>query len=296
MRKRMSHPRKQLLFILLSLTDLMLTLWLLGHSDGQVYEANPVAQWWLMRYGAAGLACFKAVAVLLVLVLVAIIAHFRPGAAGRALGFGCAILMLVVLYSVAMSWTGVLSPQERAALVEQKTEQETDEINSQTRTEMGQKERLRARLAAVDQDLLDGQCTLHKAANRMAAWAQRSYPPWLQTLAILHPDLPTVERVACCLICRAVTAEAARSEPAAARRVALRLEREFQDTYGHPSTLRDRALLSDIGPSYEDDGPARGLAGLQRPRPQGQLNSLTQPAFGVYIPIPLSHACCLVGL
>ena len=56
----MTHPRKQLLFILLSLVDLALTWWLLAHSYGQVYEANPVARWWLMRYGAAGLAGFKA--------------------------------------------------------------------------------------------------------------------------------------------------------------------------------------------------------------------------------------------
>jgi hypothetical protein len=98
----MTHPKKQLLFVLLSLADLVLTCRLLGHSGGQVYEANPVAQWWLARLGAAGLVYFKGADVLLVLILAAFIARTRPRAAGRILTFGCVTLVLVVLYSAAL--------------------------------------------------------------------------------------------------------------------------------------------------------------------------------------------------
>ena len=95
----MTHPKKQILFALLSLADLTLTWWLLGHSDGQVYEVNPVARWWLVRHGAVGLACFKGAVVLLVLTLTAVISRSKPRAAGQVLTFGCVSLVFVVLYS-----------------------------------------------------------------------------------------------------------------------------------------------------------------------------------------------------
>src|SRR5262249_41553021 len=56
---RIPHCRKLLLFLLLSLTDLWLTWFLVQRSDGAVYEGNPVAAWWLSRYGLPGLALFK---------------------------------------------------------------------------------------------------------------------------------------------------------------------------------------------------------------------------------------------
>jgi hypothetical protein len=98
----MTLARKQLLFLLLSLADLALTYWLLRQSDRQIYEANPVARWWLVQYGAAGLACFKGAVALAVLILVAFIARHRPRAAGRILVFACLSLVLVVVYSATL--------------------------------------------------------------------------------------------------------------------------------------------------------------------------------------------------
>jgi DNA-directed RNA polymerase specialized sigma24 family protein len=98
----MGYARKQLLFLIVSLADLALTCWLLRHSDGQIYEANPIARWWLVRFGAAGLACFKGAVVLLVLTLADFIARRRPRAAGRILVFGCVSTVLVVVYSAAL--------------------------------------------------------------------------------------------------------------------------------------------------------------------------------------------------
>jgi hypothetical protein len=98
----MTHPRKQILFALLSLADLTLTCWLLGHSDGQIYEANPVARWWLAQHGAVGLAGFKGAIVLFVLTLTVVISRHKPRAAGRILTFGCVSLVFVVLYSAAL--------------------------------------------------------------------------------------------------------------------------------------------------------------------------------------------------
>ncbi len=100
--KAFRRRAKQSLFALLSLADLALTWWLLEQSDGQVYEANPLAGWLLAHAGWGGLACFKAAIVLLVLGLAALISRRRPAAADRVLNFACAAMSLVVLYSTAL--------------------------------------------------------------------------------------------------------------------------------------------------------------------------------------------------
>jgi hypothetical protein len=159
----MTHPRKQLLFALLSLADLTLTCWLLGHSDGQVYEVNPVAGWWLARHGAAGLAGFKGAVVLLVLTLTAIIARRKPQAAGRILTFGCVSLVLVVLYSAALCPAACRSPEEREMIA-------TGEFN----------ERLEKMRCAIEVRRLrssrDGEpMTIGKAFTRLTAGAPSSW-------------------------------------------------------------------------------------------------------------------------
>jgi hypothetical protein len=109
------RPRMQLLFVLLSGADLALTWWLLGGSGGEVYEANPVANWWLARAGWAGLAGFKAALVLLVLGLAAVIGRHRPRAADGVLCFACAAVAAVVLYSATLCPTAWGSAEQRQA-------------------------------------------------------------------------------------------------------------------------------------------------------------------------------------
>jgi hypothetical protein len=106
---------KQSLFTLLSLADLALTWWLLEQSDGQVYEANPVARWWLAQGGWWALACFKAAIVLLVLGLATVIHRSRPALADRVLYFACAIMVAVVLYSTTLCRTTLAFGEQSAA-------------------------------------------------------------------------------------------------------------------------------------------------------------------------------------
>jgi hypothetical protein len=105
LRKTFLRPAKQSLFTLLSLADLALTWWLVKQSAGHVYEANPLAHWCLARAGWAGLACFKAAIVLLVLTLVGLIVRRSPATADRLLNFACAAVALVVLYSTFLCGT-----------------------------------------------------------------------------------------------------------------------------------------------------------------------------------------------
>ncbi len=169
----MRHPYRQFLFVLLSLADLALTCWLLDHSRGQVYEANPLARWWLVRYWATGLACFKAAVVLLVLVLMAVIAHFRPWAAGRILEVSCAILVLVVLHSTALCRTFLVPINAREAL---EIEQALDEINREIRAERSRMIAFRVFVGDLCNDLLAGRCTLGEAVGRLARTAQGRFP------------------------------------------------------------------------------------------------------------------------
>src|SRR5262249_52784909 len=91
--------RKLVLFALLSLTDFGLTWYLLRAGGGEVYESNPVAAWWLGRYGGLGLAGFKAATMALAAGLGVLIALRRPVTGHRVLGFACVALAAVVLYS-----------------------------------------------------------------------------------------------------------------------------------------------------------------------------------------------------
>src|SRR5262249_12837142 len=79
------HRYKFLLFCLLSVADLALTLQLLDHSNGRVYEGNPLASSWLERYGSFGLALYKALSVLVFVSAVLILSPPAPPACGRGL-------------------------------------------------------------------------------------------------------------------------------------------------------------------------------------------------------------------
>jgi hypothetical protein len=88
------------LFALLSVADLLLTWVLLRHTDGMVYESNPIANALLTQYGWAGMVIFKFTDVLLVASIALLLCYFQPRAARRVLSMACGIVGSVTLYSV----------------------------------------------------------------------------------------------------------------------------------------------------------------------------------------------------
>src|SRR4051794_13958293 len=104
-------------FFALSLADLAVTYALLRASPGEFHEGNPVARWWLDRWGWAGLACFKAVVVLLVLATAGAVARRRRRAATGILAFACGATALVVAYGCTLAATARNLP-DLAALAE----------------------------------------------------------------------------------------------------------------------------------------------------------------------------------
>src|SRR5262249_58022686 len=79
------HRYKFLLFCLLSVADLILTLQLLDHSNGRVYEGNPLASSWLECYGSFGLALYKGLSVLVFVSAVLVLSPRAPRTRGGGL-------------------------------------------------------------------------------------------------------------------------------------------------------------------------------------------------------------------
>lgn len=229
----MQHPRKQLLFAVLSVADLTLTCWLLARFGGRVYEANPLARWWLESFGFAGLAGFKAAAVVAVLGLVLLIARSRPRAAGTVLALGCAITTAVVLYSVALLHLVPRTPVESYADAEKA-------INRKAQQAFLRHARFYHGLRRKVPGLIAGRHSLREVAEWVEASERGRDPGWRQSLQALHPERPIDEAFARCVIAHAVN-WAAETSPRSAQSVARQLNHELQLSYGGTCRSSDGA-------------------------------------------------------
>jgi hypothetical protein len=182
--------RRLIYFVLLSVLDLLLTTWLLRAGGGQVYEANPLAAWWLGRFGWAGLAAFKAAAVLFAVAAFAALHWYRPDAARRVMTLTCAALALVVLYSASLAVAmnpaaGGLEGRElmaKAALHE--------ELCARLETVKAFR-RLRCRLS---REVIGGRRTLAEAVARLQQEELTRDPTWLRQTRYRNPgrSLPEI--------------------------------------------------------------------------------------------------------
>lgn len=93
-------------FILVNLLDFFVTYWLLAHREmglGNFYESNPIARYFLNRWGVVkGLLGFKLAIVVLVCLIAQIVALSRPDAARRLLIFGTVVIFGVVVYGASL--------------------------------------------------------------------------------------------------------------------------------------------------------------------------------------------------
>jgi hypothetical protein len=237
------HPRKQLLFALLSAADFGLTWWLLGQPDGRAYEANPVANFWLARFGWLGLACFKAAVVCVVLGLASAISRSRPLAGGRVLQLGCACLAVVVAYSSALAAHPADDPDLAPGGA---FEAHLAELNRRTAEEERDRGRFRERLLQLSGDVAAERCSLYEAAEELRD-SFGGDASVLRILAMRYPDSSVPQRFACCVFSHAVNGLG--NDSAAARALAHRLSHEFQSGYG---ALPPRQLCLRLGEMASD--------------------------------------------
>ncbi|HKB40034.1 MAG TPA: DUF5658 family protein [Gemmataceae bacterium] len=221
------------LFAVLNLLDLALTWNLLRQSPGLVTEGNPLAGWWLNCFGWPGLAAFKLGSVLVPLLLLAAVARHRPAAANRALAFGCAVLLGVVLYSALLARWAATPPAQadvaRLARAEAKKQQ--------LEQEMERRKEFREDLERLGEDLRAGRRKLDEAVSVLWESELVEDPDWLQRVKESY-SCPTEDESLAALLMDDTLASLQPGTDEGA--LANRLEAEYRACYGHPSPLAQR--------------------------------------------------------
>ncbi|HQR08607.1 MAG TPA: DUF5658 family protein [Gemmatales bacterium] len=90
-----------LLFLLVSIADLVTTYWLLSYSPN-FYESNPVANWFFKNWNVAGMTFFKFAVVAFVVIISEYVERRRVGAGKFVLIVGILATAAVVTYSVKL--------------------------------------------------------------------------------------------------------------------------------------------------------------------------------------------------
>ena len=163
--------------MVLSLCDLALTWWLLERSGRSVSEGNPVADWWLSRYGWFGLAGFKAGVVFIVVLLTGIIARQRPRAAGNLLAFACTVLTAVVVHGTVLGQTAPASCE-----LPEDINRGLEEMNVQTRRVAQGTKGYTEFLDRMVGQVAGGELTLAEALQRLMKWDRNRDPGRQRTL------------------------------------------------------------------------------------------------------------------
>ncbi len=169
--------KRLILFLVLSAADLILTTWLLTTSGAWVYEANPVAGWFLKNLDWPGFVGFKLATVAAVLVCVGLIAPRRPRLAGTILTLGCGTLALVLAYSgysavTVTDWTEVVREHERHARFLSARHETTNDYADLRR--------------ALSSDLIGGRFALTAAVHKLEGTSKAKDANWMGVLRELY--------------------------------------------------------------------------------------------------------------
>ncbi len=184
----MRHPRRSLFvligcLVLLQAADFCLTWALLASGiRGDVYEANPLANYILTRYGWAGLASFKSVCSMVALGAILLISRHRAVAGSRLLVVLCLVMGGVVGYSGALLSAPTDKGDEHLVALRRESHQISYSLVALSRLDVYR--------SAICRDLLDARIDLPTAIERMRNCITHFAP-------VVHPssriDFPNVE-------------------------------------------------------------------------------------------------------
>lgn len=101
---RFLFQAETIVYVVLSAMDLFLTFFLLQQEikNGEFVESNPVATYFLHRWGIKGMIYFKFGMIGVVCVLTQVIARWRPRTARLLLVFAILVVTYVLVYSVRL--------------------------------------------------------------------------------------------------------------------------------------------------------------------------------------------------
>jgi hypothetical protein len=170
-----------------------------------------------------------------VLGLSLLIARSRPRAAGLVLGTACTATGVVVLYSAVL--LGAFDPLSD----QRQLENETAAINREARRLTQHREQYYHLLSRLGKELIAGRRSLREAVERLAETDRARDADYLRALFIMYPDRSFPERVAASFMCNLVAS--LEGDHQAAWKLALRLEREFQSTFGKAPPLSHRPVF-----------------------------------------------------
>ncbi len=107
MTRRLKLESEMSWFVLVSVLDIVMTFLALRFSaEGQtqlpIVESNPVAHWFLSRWGIRGMALFKLAMTALVVVIAQVVGRTRPLVASGLLIGGTMVVGSVVVYTIRL--------------------------------------------------------------------------------------------------------------------------------------------------------------------------------------------------
>ena len=104
-RQKLPLESETTMFILVNVLDFAMTYYMLMHRElgnGNFYESNPIAQYFLNHWGVKGLLMFKMAVVAFVCVIAQIVATKKEASARFLLVIGTIVVSFVVVYSLKL--------------------------------------------------------------------------------------------------------------------------------------------------------------------------------------------------
>jgi hypothetical protein len=221
--------RKLLLFVLLSLADLVITCSLIARGGGAIYETNPVANAWLDAYGWKGLALFKAGMVVVIVGIAVLVSVYRPQTSARLLGFACLTTFVVVVYSCYVARAaGVYSGEARADETQAlKARLQRLEFDSAIRKAHWQ------RMMHLCGKLTSGERNLKQVVDELRRGPTGVADAWLALYRSRYPRLSDEQYLGIFLVQQARIINGYRG-PAVLARISATLEDQFVEAFGVP--------------------------------------------------------------
>jgi hypothetical protein len=224
------------LFGLLSVTDLLLTGWLLQRPEQSVYEANPLASGVLALWGWPGMVALKLAAVLVACGVGVFLYQRRPRAGLGVFVFGCVITGAVVLWSGCLALALETDPDGLSSSEDRRLREETEAIGRKQAT-LAEYQRCIGRIA---DDLIGARCGLKEAIDRLGATEQGQDRAWLRTVRDFYRNESDLECLAIHVARKTVGMLADReADSFQVCEVSDRLAAEFQALFGRVLPLSD---------------------------------------------------------
>jgi hypothetical protein len=231
----------------LSLTDLLLTAWLLTRPEQVVYEANPVASGVLQLWGWPGVIALKLGSVLLACGVGVFLFRYRPRAGVGLFTFGCAITGAVVVYSGCLA---AALDNDRAEVQRLLEEGEVIDLKF---AQMLDYEKC---LGQIGDELLAGQGSLAEGIGRLAATPLGRKPSWGNSLRVSYGIDSEMECYAISIVRTVECQLAARGlgHCAATRRLAD----EYRALFGHSMPPGEAVLKPEPYPFAPPEWTSQG--------------------------------------